>query len=71
MFHRLNVAAVMPPEPVLALDQCYHRIHPSRIFKRLESALQCLLYVVDWYMYRKDEEYALQVLNSLCRLRTR
>ena len=47
MLHTLDVSGVMPPEPVLALDELHHRIHPARVLERLQSTLQGLLYIVE------------------------
>ena len=37
----------MPPKPVLALDELHHRFHPLRMLKRLESALERSLDIVE------------------------
>jgi AAA15 family ATPase/GTPase len=42
----LDVAAVVPSEPVLALDELDHSVHPLRMLKRLESALERSLDIV-------------------------
>jgi AAA15 family ATPase/GTPase len=42
----LDVSGVMPPEPVLAFDELDHSVHPLRVLKRLESALERSLNIV-------------------------
>jgi len=45
MLAALDVSAVMPPEPVLVLDQCYHGVHPSRVRQCLQPTVERVLNV--------------------------
>ncbi len=43
----LNVAAVMPPEPGLALDELDHGVDPLRMVQALQSTLERCPYIAE------------------------
>ena len=47
MFMTLDISAVVPSEPGLALDQCYHRINPERVLNCLQSTLERGPYIAE------------------------
>ena len=41
MFQALNVAGVVPAEPLLPLDDCCHGLDPERVLHCLQSSVLC------------------------------
>jgi hypothetical protein len=47
VLHTLDVSGVMPPEPVLALDELDHSVDPLRVLERLQPSIKGRLYIVE------------------------
>ena len=46
MLHALDGSGVVPPEPLLTLDELDHSVDPLRVLERLQPSIQGRLYII-------------------------